>query len=227
MIYHQIVRIRLVVCIILLIAITPFNAAIAQDVNPDALQFVVPIYDKFIVTKVPGNWQRQAAFEKNEKKSYIVEFLPKNQTLENWSQMVTLMGIKEFSGLPKDIFTNIYQRQEKICAGNVAAKIYAENEGLFVALLLCGGIGNSASGTAGLGQGQSEMAIYKITKSAQSIQMVFKSWRGKSFDVNKIRQGDLPAEDMANYLTTLRQTMICDRANPNEICEPFLKFIPQ
>lgn len=184
--------------------------------TPDYMTLQVPVYGNVVVTQAPLDWPKTPAHQKHSGGSYIMEMLPKGQSLTSWKEMITIMGFKDFPGTPRQLFTGLYLQQQKICSvENVAAEVYSETPNLFVAVLMCGGPTAQASGVAGLKRGQGEMALFKIQKQDGNLYMIFKSWRGPAYKTKGFLPGDLPVsqEGAREYLKVLAQSQLVKKSS--------------
>ena len=153
------------------------------DAQPRYATLQVPVYGNIVETEMPLEWSHKPAYQKTSGRSYILELLPKGQTLTAWQEMITISGNKGAVFSPKDTFATFQRQHEFFCAkNNVATRVYQETPNVYIALLMCGGIADQFAGLAGLKKGQGEMALYKIEKRDGNLYLIFKSWRGKSFN---------------------------------------------
>lgn len=181
------------------------------DAAPEYRTLQVPVYGNVVVTQAPLNWPKAPAYQKHAGDTYIMEMLPEGQSLTSWKEMITIMGLKDYPGTPRQLFTGLYLEQQKICTvENVAAEVYSETPNLFVAVLMCGGPTAQASGIAGLKRGQGEMALYRIQKQDGNLYMIFKSWRGPAYKTKGFLPGDLPVSQAGarEYLKVLAQSQL-------------------
>lgn len=176
----------------------------------------IPVYGNIVETEMPIEWSHKPAYQKTAGRSYILELLPKGQTVTAWREMITISGNKGAVFSPKDTFETFQRQHEFFCTKeNVATKVYQETPNVHIALLMCGGIADQFVGLAGLKKGQGEMALYKIEKRDGNLYLIFKSWRGKSFDAQKADADDLPAseKDLRDYLSILKRSTLTKKAS--------------
>ena len=176
----------------------------------------IPVYGNVVETEMPIEWQHKPAYQKSAGRSYILELLPKGQTLTEWKEMITITGGKGTPFSAKESFNTLQRQHELFCGRkNVARKVYQDTPDLFMVLLKCGGILKKFAGVAGLKKGQGEMALYKVEKRDGNLYMIFKSWRGKSYDAGSARGDDLPAseKDVSEYLDVLKRSTLTKKAS--------------
>jgi len=215
--------------LIFAICITSFyNQSFAQTAEKEKSQWAVvadSIYDNEVFFTIPKSWPKTPAHKKNENGFYIAEFIPAGQSVEKWSEMLTVVSYKKIQQNPKQYFSNTYKMTQEICGANTAGSILKEGKDFIIGILMCGKLSDSASNFGGLKKDQGEMALYKIYKVGNSIYSVFYSWRGKSYDVLSKNDDDFPAtmKVVKNYITTSGPVGICNKINPTKECSEIMK----
>lgn len=66
-------------------------SAIAEE---NSSTIVTPVFNNIVAFTMPADFK--PAFETTNKDGYINESIPKDQTLEDWKQMISLTGAKDF-----------------------------------------------------------------------------------------------------------------------------------
>lgn len=66
--------------------------------TPETMQVVTPVFSQLVGYSVPGNFV--PASENSTADQYIQELVLKGQTVESWTQMITLTGIKGLAANP-------------------------------------------------------------------------------------------------------------------------------
>ena len=74
-------------------------SASAESPPPAAYTVISPIFSQLVVFAMPGNFA--AIGENTNGPSYIREAVPKGETAERWTQMITVTGAKGLVGNPK------------------------------------------------------------------------------------------------------------------------------
>jgi hypothetical protein len=131
---------------LLLAALSTFIAAdaCAESQAPAAYTVISPIFGQLVMFAMPGNFA--AIGENTNGPSYIREAVPKGETAERWTQMVTVTGAKGLVGNPKvspEAFAgSIVGGFKSACPDSFAARAlgptkFGEYDG-FVALAGCG-----------------------------------------------------------------------------------------
>lgn len=179
--------------------------------EPGEVTHVVPVYGNVVTIYTPADWPFDPAHEQNSRDSYIIEFIPEGQSVDEWQEMITIVGRKEFEGTPKQFFTGMYLAYQRVCSEEkTAGQVILETGDLLVGTLYCGGLAPQTSNFAGLKPGQGEMAIYRIEKRDGHLYTVFKSWRSDAYDVKSGETADFPAptSELSEYARVLLRTRI-------------------
>lgn len=170
------------------------GAALAQS---DAVTATIPVYSRVLVVPVPAPFA--AAFENEASGSYILEFVPDGETVENWTQMITVTGAQGAAAngaSPMDIGNSIGSGFQSACPDSFRAWNQGEVtvEGATAAqvfLLACGDL-----------NGQSERALILVAVDEANIYTLQWAERGAAVDRP---EEDLPIwEPRGQMLTQLR-----------------------
>ncbi len=191
---------------------------------------LIPIYEDFVVTYNPPKFPVKPATETNTANLHMSEFVPEGQSIDNWSEMLTVIGNKDMNLTPLQYFTGIYKLTENVCgAENTAAQIMKENDKSIVAVMMCGKLKNGVDNVGGLKKEQGELAVYRIYKAGNNIISVFYSWRGKSFDVKDKNDKNYPVTNakVKEYIQLSYSTLICSKNTPEGECKELAKLLPK
>jgi hypothetical protein len=130
----------------LLAALSTFIAAdaCAESPAPAAYTVISPIFGQLVMFAMPGNFA--AIGENTNGPSYIREAVPKGETAERWTQMVTVTGAEGLVGNPKvspEAFAgSIVGGFKSACPDSFAARALGPTKfgeyDAFVALAGCG-----------------------------------------------------------------------------------------
>jgi len=92
------------------------------DTNPATIS--TPIFSQVVLFKLPAGWK--PAHRNATPTSYIMEFLPKEQTLQAWREMITVQGFRDLarnpSATPKNFLAGLSSRIEKACGPDVVVQ---------------------------------------------------------------------------------------------------------
>jgi hypothetical protein len=137
--------------LLLLAASSTFIApcASAESPAPAAFTVISPIFGQLVTFSMPGNFT--AIGENTNGPSYIREAVPKGETAERWTQMITVTGAKGLVGNPKvspEAFAgSLAGGFKSACPDSFAAKALGPTKfgeyDAFVALAGCGRVESS------------------------------------------------------------------------------------
>ncbi len=133
---------------------------------------VSPIYGQLVAVAVPQDFR--AGYEHEENGSYLLELTPRTETVDAWSQMITLSGGKGLAGKLSvlDVATELAKGYQDACPTTFSArsfpapKVKGASEA-FQGYLGCGDTG-----------GQSEAIVFVVIKGASDIYTVQWAERG-------------------------------------------------
>lgn len=176
-----------------LAAATPGHAAPVTLISPIYSQLVaLPVPDPF----VPGYEHAQGA-------SYIMELAPKGESVEQWSQLITLTGAKGLAARAsvQDVAGQLAQGYAGACPDSFASKALPLPEvkgakAAFAGYLSCGSY-----------QGQSESMVVLVLQGAEEIYTV--QWAAHGPESATPLAVD--AEVWSPRLAALAKVRICDK----------------
>lgn len=170
-------------------------AAAAAQAEPEKFTTIAPIFSELLVLSQPANFV--PAFEKTVGDRYIRESVPKGETIEHWTQMLTVTGAKGLASnrevTPESFAGLLANGFKKTCADTFAAKPLGRlrigsSEG-FAAVAGCG---RYVSGT----ETQGETALIVTIRGAQDYYTI--QWAERSAANDKA-----PAIDEAAWMQRL------------------------
>lgn len=165
----------------------------------------------------PKGWT--VGYHDNKGNVDVSEVLPPGQTLKNWTEMLTVQIIGGMSNKPaqevlKDQLEIVKNACEDIGAGQVSV---ATENGYETAM-------RAVACPKSKQWGDGELSLYKVISGRDRAYVVWRSWRGPSFDKDHL---PVPAEVTAEWLTFMRQVMLCDMRDPKHACpNPAAKGAP-
>jgi hypothetical protein len=158
---------------VLVIALGRCASASAGDDIYDAVQqgrqqgysvkTISPVFSQLLVTGLPQGFV--AASEKTDDKFYIREAVPRGETVDSWTQMITVTGMKDLASnpqaTPKAVLNTIAGGFKRACPGSFGTQILSERPiGGFDAVVAVASCGRSPR-TAGK---TSESAVIAVIK---------------------------------------------------------------
>lgn len=147
----------------------------------------VPIYSQKIRFQLPSDWKH--IFTDQTDDSYLIEFIPKKSSLENWTDLFSLQGHKGFKGslTPEQVSNNIATGFVKTCPKTaIYTKLGArkiDGHDAFLSVIGCSNM--PSDGVAGLKKGMSEISYYVVMQGDADLYVAHKSVRGVGFKPNK------------------------------------------
>jgi hypothetical protein len=174
------------------------GAAIAQSGGDAADRYqVVKVFDA-AVRYPPPSWVPDDAdaktiagqseqFREQQGGQFILEHVPKGETLENWSRMYAIQGLHldaQAPDLPLEVFVKLTADTfAKICGGpNILVNVRGRQTDTLTAIFICA---NSPDGPRelGYGDGVGEVGLFRFIKFEDTLLRVYQEWRGAKFDL--------------------------------------------
>jgi hypothetical protein len=143
---------------------------------PDRTRTVMPVFGQLVTYFQPSSFV--SAFQSSAAVNYIQEFVPQGESVEQWSQMITLTGAKDLAldpaATPRDFTGEIAARFSKACPGTFSSRVLTTTKisghDALVALLGCGTV---KSGTP-----RSEIALIIAIKGKSDMYTIQWAERG-------------------------------------------------
>ena len=174
------------------------SAASAQGLAPTAFRVISPIFGQLVTFSMPASFVVVA--ENNSGPNYIREAVPKGETVNRWTQMITVTGAKGLAGGPKanpdatpETFAgSIVGGFRSACPESFAAQGFGPtkfgDQDAYVAVASCGSVGADRHG---------ETALIVAVKGRADYYTL--QWAERTQGPGK------PAIDEAKWLDRLRQ----------------------
>lgn len=158
---------------------------------------IIPVFSQLVVFSYPGGFF--PAFEEAKNGSYIQESVPKGESVQNWSQMITVTGAKGLASNPDmspvSFANELAALFRNACPASFAGKGLGEfkldGHDAFVAVISCGSVNAAESA-------RSESALVIVIKGKQDYYTLQWAERGKA------SRGPLPF-DGAKWSGRLKQ----------------------
>ena len=155
------------------------SSFVACAAEPAARVAVSPIYSQLLAHAMPDGFQ--VVFEKDSGPEYIREAVPTGQTVQQWTQMITVTGAKGLAAnpdaTPRRFVEVMAAGFKKACPDTFAAQLVHEGnlssgQPAVTAWMGCGATGDAP------GQLRSESALVTAIQGATDIYSVQWSMRG-------------------------------------------------
>ena len=135
---------------------------------PSAFTVISPIFSELVMFQLPSIFT--TVFEQPSATNYIREAVPKGETVEKWTEMITVTGAKGLARTPQasaqGFAANIAAGFKRACPDTFAAKpvgpLAISGHDGFVAVASCGKVGGSNAA-------HSETALIVAIKGAEDI----------------------------------------------------------
>jgi len=107
-------------CAVLALSVLSPAPLLAQDMAT-TMTAAMPVYSRILAFPVPTDFE--PAFDNENDGSFIMEFVPSGETVEDWSQMITVTGAQgaAAAGDPLDYGTTIGQGFQAACPDSFRA----------------------------------------------------------------------------------------------------------
>ncbi|RTL61214.1 MAG: hypothetical protein EKK41_27690 [Hyphomicrobiales bacterium] len=161
------------------IMVAAFGSGVhAQEKSePTATRFtsVVPIFSQVLVYQYPTSFK--AAFEAPSPQKYLLELVPKNESVDAWSEMITISGYKDLASkaTPQDFAARIAGGFKNACPNSFAVQALGNlpvgGNAAFAAVVGCGTHTYKGSDVK-------EMMVMVVIRGAQDLYTVQWATRG-------------------------------------------------
>lgn len=162
---------------------------------------VSPIYGQLVALPVPAPFQ--PGYEDSQDRSYILELAPKGESVERWSQLITLTGARGLAARARveDVAGHLAEGYQAACPESFASKALPlpavkGAKAVFAGYLSCGSY-----------EGQSESMVVLVLQGAEEIYTLQWAAHGPASAT------PLPPEGAvwSPRLAALAKVRICDR----------------
>ena len=211
-------------CLVLFISL--FNSVVAAEVEqkkpiPEDLAYitaVIPVFSQKVSISLPTNWK--AVYEDQQQGSYIIEFIPKEENIDNWKNLFTVQGFENIADktTPIDFLNSIAFRLKQVC-GDYASfeKLGPMNitgHNAFAVVMGCSRmpVTNETSGE----NYQSELGYYLSIQGKQDYYLVHKLVRGDVFDP---KDAPINKDNAAAFLSEFMPIELCQGGGEDYECK--------
>lgn len=147
----------------------------------------IPIFSQKLRFKLPTDWQLVQS--KQNGKTYLIEFIPKDEKIESWTNLFSIQGFQDFDpkSKPQDVADSVYRGFSKLCPEtSIYSKIgerVLNGQDAYLAVIGCAEMPNDHS--TNLKKGMSEISYYVFIKGEKDLYFAQKSIRGAGFSNDK------------------------------------------
>lgn len=160
------------------------SAMLPEDVK--SISGILPIFSERIVMGLPAGWK--IAYEKPSSTHYIIEFIPKEQTLTAWQEMLTVQGHKGVAKMPGDhtrgILFFLSNQIETACGKGFIVRLLENTvvDGHAASQAVIGCANLPQDHPSGIRKGEGEVAYYLAIKGIEDVYVIHRSIRRPAFN---------------------------------------------
>jgi hypothetical protein len=191
-----------------------------QDI-PDSVERVsvsAPVFGQVVHFPVSKYWK--AAHEQATTGEYILELIPQDETLDTWTEMLSLHGYrgkgKADPVIPEAMMVMMAMRLVQVCAGRQIIVPLGERQvdahDAYAAIMGCGSV---VGGDPEVRSDQGEVAYYLVIKGAEDLYMLQSAVRRP---VMNSRSSPIRPETVGAIERVLLSTKLCDRSGEPDSC---------
>ena len=139
----------------------------------------------------------------------MTEFVPSGETVEDWTQMLTVQIYRGATGDPASFLGGIAKRFIDACPGTTAKGIYkGQVNGYVVSMLLLKCPMNP-------GTGKPETTAFRVIKGKDALYSVQRAWRSVPSD-----------QALDDVMHALGRVVVCDTRDQEHACPSFDSLVP-
>jgi hypothetical protein len=178
----------------------------------------VPIFSQTLAFTLPAGWK--LGFQNVGNTIHVVEYVPEGQTVENWSEMITLQGLRDVdrsppwsppARTPKGVLGLKVLDHRKVCGERLVAisigDLRVDGNDAHAAIIGCGGV--PADRPYGLKKGQGEVAYFLAIRGRNDMYLIHRAMRGPEFDP---RSPPITPANGLQLMSELEPIKLCERA---------------
>jgi hypothetical protein len=158
-------------------------------VLPQPATMSIPIFSQVLVLTLPKGWK--PGFQDVKRMSYLAEFIPAEQTVQAWKEMITVQGARgqanNPAAAPKAYLDGISLRMRKFCGPDaVTQDLGATRVDAYQAHAAIMGCARAPEAQrSGLAKGEGEVAYFVAIKGENELYIIQRAIRGAAFDSSK------------------------------------------
>jgi hypothetical protein len=180
------------------LVVSPAQAQGPKAGAPASFTVISPIFSQLVAFSMPSNFV--AGYEKTNGGSYTREAVPKGESLQKWTEMITVTGAKGLAATAsaEKFAGTIASGFQRACPGSFAAKGSVLKTGgldAFVSVVGCGKVGDGADV-------RSEMALIVAIKGSADIYTV--QWAERAAPSGKADVENTKWQERLRQLAPLR-----------------------
>jgi len=151
----------------------------------------------------------KVGFQSNRDNNLITEWVPSSETVEDWTQMLTVQIFRALAVEPAAFLQGVGKRYVNACPGTTARGIFTGNiNGYVVSMLVLKCPNNPATG-------KPETTAFRVIKGSDALYSIQRAWRSVPSD-----------QDMDEVMRTLSKVTVCDTRTADHTCPSFDTLVP-
>lgn len=188
-----------------------FNKIVEKEVKGDFVNVVMKVYNQTLSYQYPKVWNLAPAYRVQKGGYYMVEHLPKEQTLENWKEMLTYQGYKNLAqkeGVTSiKMISSMKERIKKVSEEELYFKpLYNwKLNGYDAAMALIGLKKLPSNMGKSFPEGQGELGLYLVIKGKKDVYVIQKSWRSEAFTEKHL---PISMDELDKWIKVLAKTKL-------------------
>jgi hypothetical protein len=186
----------------------PPTQSTPPDTDPATIS--TPIFSQIVLFQLPAGWKpvhRDATATQ-----YVMEFLPKEQTLQAWREMISVQGFRDLAKNPNATPTNVLARvsssMEQACGAHTVV------QSLGVTKIDSFDAHTAIMGCANLGR-DSEIGAYVAIRGSSDVYVIQHAFRAEPFDKSRSPISPAKAQELIGSLQPIK---ICELSEPPGQC---------
>jgi hypothetical protein len=200
--------VRLICVLATLLAAT--HGAFGEELPPPQRSLLsIAMFSEKVTLMLPAGWK--LGYKDEKPLQSIYELVPKDQSVENWSEMITVQGYKDLGareGSSPRFFLEVLQsRLRQPCGPDFITQNLGpqtiDGHAAHAVILGCPKMGAPASGAK---IGQSEIALYVAIKGKKDMYLFHHAMRGDAFDP---KTPPITADNVSKLIAKTDPLMVC------------------
>jgi hypothetical protein len=179
----------------------------------------LPVFSQVVVLKLPENWQ--PGREDKQPRSYVAEFIPLDQTLGAWRDMIVVQGFRDLARIPaatpKAFLAKAMEQMQQDCGGDAITQSLGDtrvdSHEAHAAIFGCARAPRDMP--HGLKRGKSEIGYHYAIRGDNEIYLIYRLFRGEGVDKNRL---PIPAARLDEMFAPLQPIKICGSSETRERC---------
>ena len=171
-----------------IVSAAEFEPTDAIPEGVESISVVIPIFSQKVSFNLPTNWK--AVFEDQQAGSYMIEFTPQGEVIDNWKNIFTVQGFENLADktMPVEFLNAIAVRFKETCGEySVFEQLGPTTVTGHLAFAVVMGCSNMPDAQGNITkEGQSELGFYLSIKGKHDYYLIHKLIRGGVFNTDEL-----------------------------------------